>query len=62
MIENEKCFSVNLDFLDTLTTDDPIVQKLLKSLNINESNIDLKKVVRENQDYFHHLASIQIHL
>lgn len=41
MTEGDKCFSVNLDFLDTLTTDDPIVKKLLKSLKISESNIDV---------------------
>ncbi|CAD8048058.1 unnamed protein product [Paramecium primaurelia] len=53
--DNNKCFSVNLDFLETLTIENPTVQELLKQLNIDDQNIDIKQIIRENQDYFHHL-------
>ncbi|CAD8056620.1 unnamed protein product [Paramecium sonneborni] len=53
--EEKKCFSVNFDFLETLTIENPTVQELLKQLNIEDQNIDIKQIIRENQDYFHHL-------
>ena len=44
-----------MSFLETIKPDDPRLLYLLDSNSVNFKNIDIKKILEENSDYFHHL-------